>query len=105
MNKLLLIVSLIFCLGIGDRQQSKKIERQLDDLIEQLKKTQITARKYNKLDKIMLSILAVSFGTVVVMDLCYEKNLCGFREDTTKELGECLRDPSREIADCLNCLD
>ena len=100
-TKFLLALSLIFCLGIGDQRRSvEEIERQLDDLIEQLKKV----KKMGRIEKTALITIAAYFGTQVVFEICWERNLCGWRT-IDEEFRECMKDPNRKIADCLECLD
>ena len=79
MTKLLLIGSLIFCLGIGDKRRNLEIERQLDILIGQLEQLK-EMHKPDKSSKVLLITLAASWGVLLIVDVCYDKGLCDWRK-------------------------
>ena len=101
MKKLLLIVSLTFCLGSTYRQQVDKIERQMDEVIEHLKRVK-------KSDK---TTIAVFFTLAGIMSLnlawemaCGEKSLaeCRRERQIDKKIAECRKEGNKGIMECIH---
>ena len=101
MIKLLLIVSLTFCLGSTYRQQVDKIERQMDELIEQLKGAKGDRRSSLVLGVALASIL---LGMNVWIIACGDKSFTECRRERkfNKKIAECRKEGNKGIMECIN---